>query len=54
MERQLADMKSSMDEHIKQQEQYVHESQEGWQMAVEQATVAETWVRELEKTIARL
>ena len=47
-------MKSSTDERIKQQEQYVHESQEGWQMAVERATVAETRVRELEKTIARL
>jgi len=54
MERQLADVKSSTDERIKQQEQFVHESQEGWQMAVERATLAETHVRELEKTIARL
>jgi hypothetical protein len=54
MERQLADVKSSTDERIKQQKQVVHESQEGWQMAVERATLAETRVRELEKNIARL
>lgn len=54
MERQLADVKSSTDERTKQQEQFVHESQEGWQMAVERATLAEKRVRELEKNIARL
>ena len=54
MEQQLADVKSSTDERIKQQEQFVHERQKGWQMAAQRATLAETRVRELKKTIARL
>ena len=52
MEKQLADMKISMDERMIQAEQHVKQVEEAWQEAITRASQAEARARELEKTIA--
>ena len=52
MEQQLAEVRSSTDERMKQAEQFVQDSQDGWQSADKRARQAEKRASELEKTIA--